>query len=202
MATSQNPDMPAQKSSNSAMNSFGSTPNSRAIGLVALAIMIGILLLVVVDSDNSYQNQESASQVAPTTTVATSNQGNQTNESSTTTTAQVSGTKKPAQVSVVALNGSSMSGVATSVSNAIGELGYKMLSPGNDSSTANGTVVYYKAGFEKDAKQLSTNVIPGILDDLEISQDVTTEQFPSSAPTDWDQDNLVGANIVVVVGNA
>ena len=199
-----NSESPAKKNPGSLPSSFNAAPSSRAIGLVAIAVLVGVLLLVIVDADNaSKKNKSQASQSdATTTTTKTGSNTESSKVSSTSTTTPVSGTKKPAEVSVLVLNGSSGGGVASSVSTAVGEQGYKMLTPGNDSSTAKGTIVYYKAGFEKDAKQIATNVVPGILTELNISQAVTTEQFPGSAPTEWDQDNLVGANIVVVVGNA
>ncbi len=187
-------------------SSFNSAPSSRAIGLVAIAVLVGILLLVIVDADNTTNSNASVKAKATTTTTTTTTAQTK-NESSTTTaststTTPIAGIKKPAEVSVLVLNGSSGPGVASSVSSAISELGYKMLTPGNDSSASKGTIVYYKAGFEKDAKQIASNILPGILTDLKISQPIKTEQFPSVAPTEWDQDNLIGANIVIVVGNA
>ena len=192
-----------QGNSGSVPPSFNAAPSSRAIGLVAIAVLVGVLLLVIVDADNvSNKNNSAASQTNTTTTVPTNTENSSTEASTTSTTTPVSGIKKPAEVSVLVLNGSSGAGIASAVSTAVGELGYKMLTPGNDSSAAKGTIVYYKAGFEKDAKQISTNLLPGILTDIDISQSIKTEQFPASAPTEWDQDNLVAANVVVVVGNA
>ena len=205
MSTPQgNSELPEKKNSGSIPPSFNAAPSSKAIGLVAIAVLVGILLLVIVDSDNlSNDNSAVATQEAVTTTTVQSNTENTSaSVASTSTTTPISGIKKPAEVSILVLNGSSGPGIASSVSTAVGELGYKMLTPGNDSSAAKGTIVYYKAGFEKDARQIATNILPGILTDIEISQTVETEQFPASAPTEWDQDNLVGANIVVVVGNA
>ena len=204
MSTPTGKSEPSEKNKIASLqSSFTSTASSKAVALVVIAVLVGVLLLVIVDADNvSIENSKSPNAKVVTTTTVSKVENSLSTQVSTSTTTPVSGIKKPAEVSVLVLNGSSASGMATSVSTAIGELGYTMLKPGDDSSTEKGTVVYYKAGFDKDAKQIATNIMPGILSDLGISQPVKSEQFPSNAPTDWDQDNLVGANIIIVVGNS
>lgn len=181
---------------------FKSQTSTRALALVGIAVLIGLLLVIIVNADNN-KNESSASNrtntTAPTTTAQTKQTSETTKQSSTTK--PVTDTKETSQVSVLVLNGSSIAGIAGSITSELNKLGYKTLTAGNDTSKQNGTTVYYKSGFENDAKQLATNVLPGILKQLGISQTVTTKAFPSSAPTDWDQQNLVAANVVVNVGN-
>lgn len=184
---------------------FTSPPSARALGLVAIAILIGFLLVMIVDSDKPDKKSSSAvatQQTTTTTTTAKSNTKKSSASSSTTSTPKaVSGAHDPAEVSVLVLNGSNIAGVAAQVSTKIGDLDYKMLTPGNDTSKDDGTFVYYKSGFSADANQLATNVVPGILKTLKMTQTVKTAQFPASAPTAWDQTFLVGANVVVIIGN-
>lgn len=181
---------------------FTSPPSSRALALVGIAVLVGLLLVVVVNSDKN-SNEKADSKSSSATTVSTTTETTAKKSSSTTssTTTPVANTTKPSNVSVLVLNGSNIAGVASTVSTEIGNLDYKTLTPGNDTSKDKGTYVYYKTGFQNDAKQLATNVVPGLLSDLKISQPVKTQPFPSSAPVAWDQQNLVSANVVIVVGN-
>lgn len=184
---------------------FTSPPSARALGLVAIAILVGFLLVMIVSADKSDKKTATKSatqQTSTTTTTAKSDTKKDTKSSSTTsTTKPVTGAHDPAEVSVLVLNGSNVAGVAAQVSTKIGDLKYKMLTAGNDTTKDDGTFVYYKSGFTADATQIATNVVPGILKSLKMTQTVKTAQFPSSAPTAWDQTFLVGANVVVVVGN-
>ncbi|MFN8015936.1 MAG: LytR C-terminal domain-containing protein [Acidimicrobiia bacterium] len=186
------------KGDQNSQSSFSSPTSTRALGLVAVAVLIGLLLVVIIDSDNSSKKSSKAQSSQSTSTTTTS----KSTSTSTTTTTLVTGAKKPAEVSVLVLNGSNIAGVASTISQGISKLGYKTLTAGNDTSKDAGTIVYYKAGFEKDAKQLATNVVPGLLKNIKMTQTVTSKQFPASAPVAWDQDNLISANLVVVVGNA
>lgn len=183
-------------------STFTAPPSTRAIALVAIAILVGFLLVMVVDSDSSTGKTASATQSTITTTTVVAADNEQSEESTTTTTRAVANTQAPSGVSVLVLNGSNIAGVAGKVSNAIQEADFETLTPGNDSDKDVGTVVYYKSGFQNDAKQIAQNIVPGVLKELEISQSVKTATFPDSAPSSWDQENLVGANIVVVIGNA
>ncbi|HMS25125.1 MAG TPA: LytR C-terminal domain-containing protein [Acidimicrobiia bacterium] len=180
--------------------SFAASASTRALGLVAIAILVGFLLIVIVDSNGTTSTKTQASS-EPTASSATDTTAENTAASTTSTTKPVANTAKPADVSVLVLNGSSIAGVAGTVTTEIKNLSYKTLVAGNDTSKDKGTIIYYKSGFENDAKQLATNVVPGLLTKLKISQTVKTLQFPASAPTAWDQKDLVTANVVVVVGN-
>lgn len=186
--------------------SFKATPNSKMLAVVSIAILAGLLLVWVVnDKDSSKSTSSKKSESASTDKSSDeSNTGNETNTSSTsstTTTTVVANTKKPAQVSVLVLNGSGFGGVAKNTSTEIGKLGYNMLTPGDDSSKDVGTFVYYKTGFEPDATRIAKNVLPGILTVLQIPQKVTVAQFPSSAPAAWTQTQLIPANVIVIIGN-
>lgn len=196
----------AEKGKNPAMKKpvMGTPPSMFALGLVALAVLVGLLLVTIVNSDDSAtaNKNDSKSNAANSSNTASDNNSTKETAATTTTTTPISGTKNPSEVTVLVLNGSSKAGVATSVTAEVEKLEYKTLEAGNDSSIDNNTIIYYKSGFEKDAKQLATNIIPGALSSAGISQDISTKQFPSNAPISWDQQNLVAANIVIIIGDA
>lgn len=185
---------------------FNAPPSSRALALVSIAVFVGLLLVIIVNADNSANKNDKNAEASVTTTTAKSSETETTEkksqDSETSTTKKVEGTKDPQEVSVLVLNGSSVAGVATTFTTAIADLDYKTLTPGDDASKDPGTYVYYKSGFKNDAEQLATNVVPGLLTKSKISQSVKTLQFPASAPVAWDQENLVAANVVIVVGNS
>jgi len=199
--TSSNP----SNKDNQSLSSIASTPSARAVSFVIFAIIIGFILVLIVNSDKERITKEaSASNKSQETTTTTAQviENEESEEESTTTTAKpVSGTKDTSDVSVLVLNGSNIAGVAAKVTTSVADLDYQTLTAGNDSSKDKGTFVYYKSGFANDAKQLATNVVPGILKDLQITQTVKAAPFPASAPSQWDQDNLTSANIIIVVGN-
>ncbi len=205
MPTSTGNQGPDKDGDSSTPAPFATPPSTRALALVGIAVLIALLLVVIVNEDKKDGEKTAASTTQTTTTTAASNTettSKSSSSSSTSTTKPVANTSQPSDVSVLVLNGSGTAGVATKVSEALGELDYKTLTPGDDSSIDKGTIVYYKSGFENDAKQLAINVVPGILNDLDMTQTVKSQQFPSSAPVAWNQTNLVSANVVVVVGSS
>lgn len=198
MATSdqgkQNPSSP----------SFKAAPSTKMFAVVGIAVLVAFLLVWVVnDKDSSKTKTSKKSETSATDNSVASNDTDtsKSTSSTTTTTAAVANTKKPAQVSVLVLNGSGFGGVAKNTSTEIGKLGYNMLTPGDDSSKDVGTFVYYKTGFEPDATKIAKNVLPNILTVLQIPQKVTVAQFPSSAPAAWTQTQLIPANVIVIIGN-
>ena len=195
--TSSNP--PSPKGGQS-FSSIASTPSARAASFVVFALLIGFILVLIVNSDED-RSDKKATTASTSTTTTTAQVIREEEETTTAATKPVSGTKDTSDVSVLVLNGSNIAGVAAKVTTAIGELDYQTLTPGDDTSKDKGTYVYYKSGFTNDAKQIATNVVPGILKNLKITQSVKSAQFPDDAPSAWDQDNLTTANIVIVIGN-
>ena len=198
MATSdqgkQNPSSP----------SFKAAPSTKMFAVVGIAVLVAFLLVWVVndtDSSNTKTSKKSDTSATDNSVASNDTDTSKSTSSTTTTTAAVANTKKPAQVSVLVLNGSGFGGVAKNTSTEIGKLGYNMLTPGDDSSKDVGTFVYYKTGFEPDATKIAKNVLPNILTVLQIPQKVTVAQFPSSAPAAWTQTQLIPANVIVIIGN-
>ncbi len=191
-----------KQSSGPVKQTFTPQTSTKAIAVVVAAIIAGFLMVMIVNSNNSNETASTVeTTVAPTTTVAAQDQATETS-APVTTTQSIGNAKDPSEVNVLVLNGSNAAGIAGGVTEALAELDYQTLTAANDTAKGSGTTVYYKNGFEDDAEQLATNVLPGVLNNLNIGQDVTVERFPLSAPTTWDQQDLVAANIVIVVGNA
>jgi cytoskeletal protein RodZ len=194
---------PTDKDRHSTNFKAASSASSKMLIIVAVAVIVGILLVWVVNNKKDNNSSKTAKSTASTvlTTVPTTDSVSKSSSTTSTTTA-VPNTQKPADVSVLVLNGSNFAGVAGNTSTEIGKVGYKMLTPGDDKSQDVGTFVYYKSGFDADAKKIAQNILPSILKTLKITQDIEVKQFPSSTPSEWSVDELLNANIVVIVGNA
>jgi len=90
--------------------------------------------------------------------------------------------KTPAEVTVIVLNGTSVSGAAGKYSTAIGTAGYQMLEPGDASTKIPVTAVFFTAGFERElAAGAPATVTPAAL--------------PAPPPGE-----VGAANVVVVIG--
>lgn len=132
---------------------------ARGAGLIAIAVIIGIVLLNAIDDGNSGPVGDGGT----TSTTATGN--------ATTTTTVAAGTAptapttkpaaiSPAQVTVLVLNASGRSGVASTLTNTLKAKGYKTLLPNNVSPVRAGTVVDVKAGKTAPCTTMAA-LIPG-----------------------------------------
>ena len=132
---------------------------ARGAGLIAIAVIIGIVLVNAIDDGNSGPVGDGGT----TSTTATGN--------ATTTTTVAAGTAptapttkpaaiSPAQVTVLVLNASGRSGVASTLTNTLKAKGYKTLLPNNVSPVRAGTVVDVKAGKTAPCTTMAA-LIPG-----------------------------------------
>lgn len=165
------------------------TRAARGAGLIALAVILGVVLLQVVDKGNTgpIGDRSAAKHPAATTTTtaaATPSTTATTAATSPTTTAPTA-TRPPSQVVVDVLNGSGTSGVAGQLTTQLKSKGYQTITPG-DTSHRSGSVVYYRSGFEREATALAT-LVPN---------NPKVAAMPSPAPQNADS----SANIVVVIG--
>lgn len=167
----------------------------RGMLLIAVAIIIGVVLLQLVD-DGSGPKQ-------PTT--ATSTTVGEASGSTTTTAKDTTGTTKPltptSEVNVLVLNATGVSGVAKSISDKLGAapLSYKMQTPGNADKTT-GTVVYYASGFEAEAAAMATAVNAATQGVTGVAGEAKVEPLPDPLPAGWTKDNVSKVQLVVVVG--
>ncbi len=178
----------------------------RAGGLIAVAIVIGLALLQVVDNGGGGGKGGGKAAAVTTSTTTTAAGATTTAAGATTTTAKgaTSTTKalKPAaEVQVVVLNGSGVAGNAAAVSAKLGALGYKMLTPGNATGTT-GTAVYFKPGYDGEATAMAASLATPLKSAPGASPVVAAPKpIPTPTPTGWSAGTGVQtANLVIVVG--
>ncbi len=150
---------------------------TRAVMLLAFAVLLGVGLLHELDNGSTVMNAKSASSTgSPDTTIAA--------VASTSTTAVA---RTPAQVSVLVANGTGASGVAATMSQRLTPSGYRMLTPGNTTARFTTSQVQYTTGYQTEAEQIAA-----------VYQIPAVSVVPLSAPAPVA--DLAGANVVVVIG--
>jgi hypothetical protein len=155
---------------------------ARGAGLIAIAVVIGIVLLQVIDDGTSgpIGDGGSVSAGASDTTTTTAAGGS----SSTTSTTAAAPVHPPAEVAVLVLNGSGRPGAATTQSNALKAKGYQTRTPA-DAPQRTGNIVYFKPGYDRECTTVAASVdgAPKV------------EAIPTPPPTGSDT-----ANCVVILG--
>lgn len=141
----------------------GIDANVRGIAVLVAAVVIGLLLLFNVGSDDDATAVPTTDTTS--TTVNTSGIGGGQSTTSavdgvttapttaTATTATTSPQRQPGEVSVVVLNADGPPGSAGAASETIGAAGYQMGAPGNANAdvTLDTSVVYFAEGFQAEA---------------------------------------------------
>lgn len=129
----------------------------RGAALIGLAVIVGIVLLQVVDNGSSGPAKAGGAKAGATsTTKAASN----TTAAPTTTAAPGGAVKPPAQIRVLVLNGSGVTGAAKTKTNQLRALGYNTLTP-TDTLARTGDFAECKAGFEREVQTLAKAVGAG-----------------------------------------
>lgn len=145
---------------------------ARGLGLVAVAVAVGIVLLRVTDDG------------APPPAISVVVGGEET----TTTTDGLgldTGLRPPTQVQVLVLNAARIEGAAGEIAAKLQSIGHPTLPPGN-APTQEETIVHYKPGFEREAAALAP----------QISDAALTEPLPDPSPFAGTEE----ADLVVVIG--
>lgn len=153
----------------------------RGVLLLALALVIGVVLLNATDeeppgttvSSSSRQQGESAGGDGATTTTA----------APTTTVAPL---RAPKDVKVIVANASEVKGAAGRASEVLKTAGYNALAPTNATATP-ASAVYFTGGFDREAAALASALqLPG----------TAVKALPSPSPVP----DLKTANVLVVLG--
>jgi hypothetical protein len=163
--------------------SFGRSAGSTALrgaALLAAAVALGVILLNSSDNGDPFSRPVVAGTTRTTTTSTTPGSGG-----STTTTVAL---RPPAQVKVLAANGTTTKGLAGRFKDKLSGAGYNALAPTDASKKPVATsTVYFQTGYEAEARGIATLL-----------------QIPATAvkplPTPPPVASLQGANVVVVVG--
>jgi membrane peptidoglycan carboxypeptidase len=158
---------------------------AKGAGLIAVAVIIGVVLLNVVDDGDTNQASNGSGSGSETTTT---NAGvTETTEATTDTTADSVPAKTPAELSVLVLNGGAPQGSAKEMSDNLKLSGYTNQLQAADWAGRQqaGNVVMCKAGLDQEAAALATAVGEG----------TPVEAFADPAPPGSET-----ADCVVVVG--
>ena len=150
---------------------------ARGIGLIVVAVVLGLVLLRATDSPEPFEPKVTSTAERPEGTP-----GDEDEDATTTTVAQA---RNPAEVSILVANGSGVTGAGGRITETLGGSNYVLKDPTNTTSPAETSAVYFVEGYEADAKavaQLLTPV-PAAL------------PMPDPVPVK----DLAGANILVVV---
>jgi hypothetical protein len=126
---------------------------ARGAALVAIAVIIGVVLLQAIDDGNDGPVGDGGP-ASTTTTTTPASTGSSGPETTTTTKAAA---LPPGQVTVRVLNGSGVAGAAGTLTNTLKAKGYKTL-VASDASPRTGTVVYAKTGRTTECTTLSASV--------------------------------------------
>jgi hypothetical protein len=149
---------------------------ARGAALVAVAVIVGIVLLQAIDDGNDGPVGDGGP--ASTTTTTTSSTSTDSSGNPTTSTTKTAALP-PAQVTVRVLNGSGVAGAAGTLTNTLKAKGYKTL-VASDAAPRSGTVVYAKSGRQAECTTLSASV-----------PNSKVQAMPSPAPGGQDADCIV-----------
>lgn len=155
---------------------------AKGAGVIAAAVLVGVLLLQIVD-DGSTGPIGAAGDGKPDTTTTT---GKSSPDKTTSTTEATAPAKNADQVKVLVLNGGAAAGSAGTMSETLKQKGYTNQEPANDDdATRTGNVVHCREGLEREAAALA----------VAVGEGTPVETFPDPAPPNSDT-----ADCVVIVG--
>jgi hypothetical protein len=126
----------------------GLDSNVRGLLVLAVAVVVGILLLASWGDNGGSKGDDAGSKT--TTTIDTTGLETTTTGAEAVTSTTTGSTHAASEVSVIVLNGSGQTGAAKANSATIGESGYVMQTP-TDGPSTQVTTVYYAPDYEADA---------------------------------------------------
>ena len=149
---------------------------ARGAGLLAVAVIIGILLLRSGGGDPYSRSVSAGANPSPEVTALP--------PTATTVTVPV---RQPPAIKVLPANGTSASGAATNTGNRLRQAGYNVLAASNTNNPATSSNVFYNPGFEREAR---------VVAQLLGLPDSTVQPMPTPPPLS----DTRGADVIVVVG--
>jgi len=159
----------------------------RAVALLAIAVLIGVVLLRHAGTSSGRIVSSSQTTVPPTT--AKPSNTTPSSVAHTTTTSNVP-LRAPQDIKVLVANGTSTNGLASTVKSKLQGEGYQTLTSTNSSEQVTATIVYYRPGYQNEAAALAE-----LLGLSPTAVQAMPTQAPVSNPAAVD-----GANIIVVAG--
>jgi hypothetical protein len=145
---------------------------AKGVGLILVAIVIGIVLLQVVDDGTD--GPVNADDRRTTRTTAATEPGATTTQPTSGTTQSTAALRPPDQVRVIVLNAGAATGAAGDMSDSLREKGYTTQEIATDWPDAGrtGNAVLCKPGFEREGETLA----------IAVGDGTQTEAFPDPAP--------------------
>lgn len=147
--------------------------------LLAVAVVIGIVLLNVADDEPSRQVSAGGDASTSTTVPETT-----TSSAATTTTVAA---RAPKDVKVLSANGTDVKGAARRATDVLRGAGFNVLAPVDLGKSITESAVYFAPGFEREAEAVATSLGLGA---------AVIRPMPSPPPLP----DIRGANVVVAVG--
>jgi hypothetical protein len=118
--------------------------------VVVVALVVGVLLIVKGGGGGSVVADPGDAIDATTTTAAGGGVATSTTQKATTSTVT-----PPAQLKVIAANGSDIKGLAAKTKTQLAGAGYTAVTATDATTKASTSIVYFAAGFEADAKAVA-----------------------------------------------
>jgi len=165
----------------------GNSAGARGAILLALAAVLGIVLLQAFDTDGSGVGVEAGGTPSPTSSPGSGSTGN--GSGSTVPTIPTSTTtpgRTPAEVTVLVANGTGIKGLGSQTADSLKVLGYTTLAAVDATKALDTTTVQHAEGYQTEARAIALTL--GLQ---------TTAVLPLNSPAVPDAQ---GANIFVLLG--
>ena len=170
-------------------------PASRGLILVAVAVVLGAILLIKGGGIGFDQDGEAL-------TIDSGGDDTAAEVTTTTTTAAPSTSVAPAELTIVALNGAGINGYAASAQQFLSVAGYSSTTAATAATQTQSTIVYFAPGFEADAVAVAgllgldaTSVQP-------LPEGTQLARNAADVPADTDVVVLLGPDVQNVIGGA
>lgn len=159
----------------------------RAVLLLALFVIIGVVILQAIDDTSATLTSSSTDEVR-TQAAAPLDDGPADAIVPAPTPAPVAITRPPSEVKVLVTNGTTVNGAASRVAGRLQPVGYQLLRPNNTTAPALQSAVQFAPGFQAEAQAVATSLgIPV----------AAVQALPIPAPVT----DLQGSNVLVIVGS-
>ncbi len=158
---------------------------ARGLGLLALALLIGIVLLNATDGEPPGSSVQATGTGAAHSSANPAKSNDKTPGTTTTAPTTTLPARAPKDVKVIVANASSVKGAAGNAKAALDPAGFNVLAPANATTVAESSV-YFTPGYDRDAAAIAATLgLPATV----------VKPMPAPAPLD-----VKGANVAVVLG--
>ncbi len=171
-------------------------PASRGLILVAVAVVLGAILLIKGGGIGFDQTGEEL------TIDAGGGEGSAAEVTTTTTTAAPSTSVAPAELTVVALNGAGINGYAASAQQFLSVAGYSSTTAATAATQTQSTIIYFAPGYEADAAAVAGLLGLDATAVQPLPEGTQLARNPADVPADTDVVVLLGPDVQNVIGGS